>query len=76
MNVNGGRRAEFSFDRPRVFDLVSDGELKAEGKSLKDGDLLSLGSFSALLPPKAGSTGTVRYTGLAFLPVEVSVQFE
>lgn len=50
--------------------------LRAEGKSLKNGDLLSLGSFSALLPPKAGTTVTVRYTGLAFLPVEVSVTFE
>lgn len=50
--------------------------LRAEGKSLRDGDLLSLGSFSALLPPKAGSTVTVRYTGLGFVVVEVSVAFE
>jgi 2-keto-4-pentenoate hydratase len=50
--------------------------LRAEGKSLKDGDLLSLGSFSALMPPKAGSTVTVRYTGFSFVPVEVGVRFE
>lgn len=50
--------------------------LKAEGNSLKDGDLLSLGSFSALLSPKAGSTVKVRYTGLSFVPVEVAVTFE
>ncbi len=50
--------------------------LKAEGKSLRDGDLLSLGSFSALFPPKAGSTVTVRYTGLGFVAVEVAVRFE
>ena len=50
--------------------------LRVEGKSLRDGDLLSLGSFSALLPPKAGLTSTVRYTGLSFVPVEVSVRFE
>lgn len=50
--------------------------LRAEGKSLNNGDLLSLGSFSALLPPRAGSIITVRYTGLSFVPVEVSVRFE
>ena len=64
------------FDRLRAFDLVFPGELKAEGNSLKEGDPLSLGSFSALLPPKAGSTITVRCTGLAFVPVEVAVRFE
>ena len=46
-------------------EMPSEGNVKAEGKSLKDGDLLSLGSFSALLPPKAGSTVTVRYTDKA-----------
>jgi 2-keto-4-pentenoate hydratase len=50
--------------------------LKGEGKALKDGDLLSLGSFSALLPPKAGDTITVRYIGLAPVPAEVTVTFE
>jgi len=50
--------------------------LRAEGKALKDGDLLSLGSFSALFPPKLGSTVTVRYIGLTPVPAEVTVTFE
>ncbi len=50
--------------------------LRAEGNSLKNGDLLSLGSFSALLPPKPGTTVTVRYTGLGPAPAEVKVTFE
>jgi 2-keto-4-pentenoate hydratase len=50
--------------------------LKAEGKALKNGDLLSLGSFSALFPPKSRNTITVRYTGLTLVPVEVTVRFE
>jgi 2-keto-4-pentenoate hydratase len=38
--------------------------LKAEGITLKAGDLLSLGSFSPLSPPKSGQSFTVRYEGL------------
>jgi 2-keto-4-pentenoate hydratase len=73
--LGGGKGADV-LDNPLNAVLWLAASLKAEGKSLKDGDLLSLGSFSALLPPKAGSTVTVRYTGLAFIPVEVSVRFE
>ena len=47
-----------------------------EGKAVKNGDLLSLGSFSALLPPKPGMTVTARYTGLTADPAEVKVTFE
>jgi 2-keto-4-pentenoate hydratase len=50
--------------------------LRAEGKALKNGELLSLGSFSALLPPKPGTTITVRYIGLIPGPAEVRVAFE
>ncbi len=50
--------------------------VRADGKTLKEGDLLSLGSFSALLPPKAGSTVTVRYIGLTPAPAQVTVAFE
>jgi 2-keto-4-pentenoate hydratase len=50
--------------------------LKAEGKSFVGGQLLSLGSFSALLPPKTGSSVTVRYTGLSSAPLEVTARFE
>lgn len=73
--LGGGKGADV-LDNPLNAALWLAESLKAEGKALKEGDLLSLGSFSALMPPKAGSTVTVRYTGLAFLPVEVSVSFE
>jgi 2-keto-4-pentenoate hydratase len=73
--LGGGKGADV-LDNPLNAALWLAESLKAEGKALKEGDLLWLGSFSALLPPKAGSTVTVRYTGLAFLPVEVSVSFE
>ena len=73
--LGGGKGADV-LDNPLNAVLWLAESLKAEGKSLKDGDLLSLGSFSALLPPKAGVTATVRYTGLSFVPVEVSVRFE
>jgi len=39
-------------------------ELKKEGYELKAGDLISVGSFSPLAPPKAGQTVAVRYEGL------------
>lgn len=38
--------------------------LAKEGLKMKRGDLISLGSFSPLLPPKAGSGTTVTYIGL------------
>lgn len=41
------------------------GALAKEGLAMKPGDLISLGSFSPLLPPKAGLTATVTYRGLA-----------
>lgn len=50
--------------------------LRTEGKTLKNGDLLSLGAFTQLGPPKPGATVTARYTGLTAAPVEVSVTFE
>ncbi|MBI2455036.1 MAG: fumarylacetoacetate hydrolase [candidate division NC10 bacterium] len=50
--------------------------LRSEGKALKNGELLSLGSFSALLPPKPGATITARYTGITPTPAEVKATFE
>jgi len=48
-------------------------ELMAEGISLKPGDVISLGSFSPLLPPKPGLAVTATYQGLAGAsPVKVS----
>lgn len=38
--------------------------LAKEGLSMKPGELISLGSFSPLLPPKAGLKATVTYHGL------------
>ncbi|TDR93114.1 2-keto-4-pentenoate hydratase [Enterovirga rhinocerotis] len=53
--------------------LVAD--LAASGRKLKAGDLISVGSFSPLLPPKPGTTVTVRYEGLPGTP-KVSATFE
>jgi 2-keto-4-pentenoate hydratase len=39
-------------------------DLKANGITLKPGDLLSLGSFSRLLPPQSGQTVSAVYEGL------------
>jgi 2-keto-4-pentenoate hydratase len=50
-------------------------DLKASGIELKKGDLLSLGSFSRLLPPKPGTGAKVVYDGLPGNPT-VSVRFK
>ena len=73
--VGGGKGADLLNNPLNVVLWIAE-SLKAEGKTLKNGDLLSLGSFAALLPTKSGSTITVRYTGLAPVPVEVTVTFE
>jgi 2-keto-4-pentenoate hydratase len=53
--------------------LVKD--LNDGGTSLRKGDLLSLGSFSRLLPPKPGTGAKVTYEGLPGNPT-VSVRFK
>ncbi len=50
-------------------------DLEKSRVRLKPGDLLSLGSFTAPLVPKAGMTVTVRYEGLPGNPA-VSVRFK
>jgi 2-keto-4-pentenoate hydratase len=40
-------------------------DLARDGKRLKAGDLLSLGTFSPLMPPRPGLAVTVTYEGLA-----------
>ena len=50
-------------------------DLKQSGITLRAGDLLSLGSFSKLLPPKPGTGAKVVYEGLPGNP-SVSVRFE
>lgn len=49
-------------------------DLAAAGIPLKRGDLLSLGSFSKLMPPKAGMAVVVKYAGLPGDPA-VGVKF-
>jgi 2-keto-4-pentenoate hydratase len=47
--------------------------LAKDGQSMKVGQIISLGSFSPLVPPKAGMTVTVNYAGLpGAKPVKVS----
>ena len=47
--------------------------LAKEGLAMKPGELISLGSFSALLAPKAGLSATVSYEGLTgSAPVSVT----
>jgi 2-keto-4-pentenoate hydratase len=53
--------------------LVKD--LNAGGIRLKRGDLLSLGSFSRLIPPKPGTEAKVTYQGLPGNP-SVTVRFK
>jgi len=49
----------------------------AEGKKLKKGDILSLGSITKMIPAKPGMTLKAKYTGLDPKgPVEVSVSFK
>ncbi|MGE3345843.1 MAG: 2-keto-4-pentenoate hydratase [Ramlibacter sp.] len=49
--------------------------LAQEGLAMKPGELISLGSFSPLLPPKAGMKVTATYQGLPGA-APVSVQFK
>jgi 2-keto-4-pentenoate hydratase len=74
--VLGGGKGSDVLDNPLNAVLWIAESLRAEGKALKNGELLSLGSFSALLPPKAGTTVTVRYIGLTPTPAQVTVAFE
>jgi len=53
--------------------LVQD--MAREGRALKKGDLVSLGSFSRLLPPKADMSVEVSYQGLPGTP-KVKVGFK
>jgi len=51
--------------------------LKADGKKLKKGDLLSLGTITKLVPTKPGTTVRAKYIGLDPKgPVEIFVKFK
>ena len=51
------------------------GALAQEGLAMQPGDLISLGSFSPLMPPKAGLAVTVHYEGVPGA-APVAVRFE
>jgi 2-keto-4-pentenoate hydratase len=51
-------------------------EVQRRGGKLKAGDILSLGSFSRLTPPKPGQKVVARYEGLPTGPMTVSVSFK
>jgi 2-keto-4-pentenoate hydratase len=51
-------------------------EVQRRGGRLKAGDILSLGSFSRLTPPKPGQKVVARYEGLPTGPMMVSVAFK
>ena len=50
-------------------------DMARQGMALKPGDLVSVGSFSKLLPPKAGQVVEVEYLGLPGAP-KVKVSFK
>lgn len=50
--------------------------LQAQGKSLKPGDLLSLGTITPPIPIQPKTTIRAKYLGLAPTPVEIAVTFE
>ncbi len=77
--LSSGRTSALMHDPMRVVLWLKD-SLKAEGVALKKGDLLSLGSVTALVPVKLGmQTINARYTGLEPLKpnstVEITVRF-
>ena len=51
-------------------------EVQRRGGRLKAGDILSLGSFSRLTPPKPGQKVVARYEGLPTGPMQVAVAFK
>jgi len=64
-------------DHPLNVVLWIKDSLKAEGKKLKKGDLLSLGTITKLVPTKPGTIVKARYIGLDPKgPVEISVSFK
>jgi 2-keto-4-pentenoate hydratase len=72
MNLGGGKGADI-LEHPlnAVVWLVE--ALKKEGQAMRVGQLISLGSFSPLVPTKAGLAVTVNYAGLpGAKPVSVS----
>ena len=72
--VDAGKGSDV-LDQPLNAVLWLAKDLKSTGGALKKGDLLSLGSFSKLMPPKPGTGAKVVYEGLPGNP-SVSVRFK
>lgn len=72
--IDSGKGAAI-LDQPLNAVLWLAADLKRSGLALKKGDLLSLGSFSRLLPPKPGTGAKAVYEGLPGNP-SVSVSFQ
>jgi 2-keto-4-pentenoate hydratase len=71
-NLGGGKGSDI-LEHPLNAVVWLAQALAKEGQSMKVGQLISLGSFSPLVPPKAGMTVTVTYAGLpGAKPVTVS----
>ena len=69
----GGGKGSDVLEHPLNAVVWLAGALKAQGLAMQPGQLISLGSFSALLPPKAGLKVTANYAGVAGLkPVTVT----
>lgn len=72
-NKLGGGKGSDVLEHPLNAVVWLAGALKAQGLALQPGQLVSLGSFSALLPPKPGLKATVVYDGVPGLkPVTVT----
>lgn len=69
----GGGKGSDVLEHPLNAVVWLAGALKAQGLALQPGQIVSLGSFSALLPPKPGLKATVHYDGVPGLkPVTVT----
>lgn len=74
--VSEGTGAALMGDPMAVVIWIRD-QLKKQGKALKKGDLLSLGTITKMLPVKAGSHIKAKYTGLDPKgTVEITVEFQ
>ena len=69
----GGGKGSDILEHPLNAVIWLAGALAQEGLAMQQGDLISLGSFSPLLPPKAGLAVTATYEGLpGAAPVRVT----
>ena len=69
----GGGKGSDILEHPLNAVVWLAGALQQEGLTMQPGDLISLGSFSPLLPPKAGLSVTATYEGLpGAAPVRLS----